>query len=70
MSKKSQTIVGGERGYSIQRVAVTDEKGNVISEYFELYDPDGNLIGTYSSLDEAKEVMDEEIDRQAPSPGM
>jgi cytochrome oxidase Cu insertion factor (SCO1/SenC/PrrC family) len=70
MPTESRTTVGGKRGYTIEKVVVTDEDGNVLSESFELYDPDGNLIGTYPSLEEAEEALDEEIGQRPPTPGM
>ena len=70
MPTETRTQVAKRNGYTIKKVVVTDEAGNVLNQFFELYDPDGNLIGTYHSLEEAEEGLDADIEKRQPGPGM
>jgi hypothetical protein len=67
MPNESRVTVGGKQGYTIKKVVVTDEEGNMIREFFELYDSHGKLIGTFPSPEEAEEALDKIIRPTPPS---
>lgn len=53
MEKIGKTVAEKD-GYTVRELLICDENGNncVVGRY-RLFDPYGNLIGTYSSSDEA-----------------
>jgi len=68
MSEKT-TVFNYESGYSIVKFEDVDENGNVIGEYWVLYDPQGKPVGRYTSLDEAERYLEEISNNHLPSPG-
>ena len=59
--------VGGKNGLSIECVAKLDEQGIVVEVWFEVFDSDGKLLGTFQTLDEAEDFV-EKYNPEPPSP--
>ena len=71
----SRNTLGSHKGYSLVEVKVTDENGNFIEVTYEVCDPDGNVMGTFSSLNEAQRFLkslnlDNDQEPPSDSPGM
>lgn len=50
--------VGGKNGLSIERVEQLDTEGTVVSVWFEVLDSDGNLLGTFDTIAEANDFVE------------
>ena len=70
MPNKSRSTVDGKQGYTIKKLVVIDGEGNVLEELFELYDPSGELVGTFLTLEKAEEALDQFLRPSPPSQGM
>ena len=54
-------------GYTTKKTIETDENGNVLSVQYDLYDPSGNHIGTYSSEKEVEDAKEKDVEKSSPS---
>lgn len=61
-----RVCVGGKNGLSIERVEKLTTEGKVVSVWFEVLDSDGNLLGTFDTIAEASDFVDNY--QQAPRP--
>lgn len=53
--------------FSLVQVDEVDENGNIVSTYYEIVAPDGNIIKQLESLTEAQKLL-ETILQQNPKP--
>ena len=51
--------VGGKNGLSIERVEKLDAEGTVVSVWFEVLDSVGNLLGTFDTIAEANDFVED-----------
>jgi hypothetical protein len=50
--------VGGKNELSIERVEKLDTEGTVVAVWFEVLDSDGNLLGTFDTVAEANDFVE------------
>lgn len=57
--KQTRSIMGGENNFSLERVCELDESGQIIRSWYEIFDPDGNLVGTFETIKEARRYIED-----------
>ena len=55
MSKRIQ--VGGSHGFTINKVIAEDAHGNVLSTFYEIVSPSGEILSPYWSIDAAEAAI-------------
>lgn len=62
-------LVGGTDGYTIMVAEELDADGNVVRSWFEVYDPDGLWLSSFSSIEAAQEFVVSQVAKRTPTPG-
>jgi hypothetical protein len=65
--KQTRSNVGGKNGFSIERVCELNDIGHIIHSWYEVFDPDRNLVGTFDTIEEAHKYVETDTP-SLPSP--
>jgi hypothetical protein len=65
---QNRKTLESKSGFSLVEVNELDENGNVVSTSFEVVDPDGNIIGLFGSLKEARDFLNSVVPQEPESP--